>query len=261
MVATTTVCEVRYEYLNYDSPIAFAHRGGDIAAPENTVAAFRHSFELGFRYLETDVHRTNDGVLVAFHDAGLDRVAGLEGTIADHSWDELRGITLGDGHHIPTLDELLETFPEAKFNIDPKADDSVELLGDAILKHSAIGRVCVGSFSDDRISEIKQRLGPNLCTSPGPRGVAAVLAGAYGIGGGRDGRHGCIQVPPRWGVVKVTAGMVRRVHAAGLHIHVWTINDREEMHRLYDMGVNGVMTDKTDVLREVLIERGVWASV
>ena len=249
---------VHYRYLKSDYPLAFAHRGGDVAAPENTVAAFRHATGLGYRYLETDVHRTNDGVLVAFHDSGLERVVGLEGTIADHSWSELEAVGLGDGHGIPTLDELLETFPNSHFNIDPKSDDAVDLLGDAIESHAAVHRVCVGSFSDQRIARLKTRLGDELCTSPGPRGVAAVIAGAYGVGNGGRGDYGCLQIPPKWGVVQVTEAMVRRIHSAGLHVHVWTINDRAEMHRLYDLGVDGVMTDKTDVLREVLLERGAW---
>ncbi len=249
-----------YRYLQSDYPLAFAHRGGNVAAPENTVAAFRHATDLGYQYLETDVHRTNDGVLVAFHDAELERVAGLTGVIADHSWSELQAVRLGDGHTIPTLDELLETFPEAHFNIDPKEDDTVGLLGDAIVQHGALHRVCIGSFSDQRIELLQARLGADLCTSPGPRGVAVVLAGAYGVGNGRQGTHGCLQIPPKWGPVQVTEGMVRRIHSAGLQVHIWTINTREEMHRLYDIGVDGVMTDKTDMLRDVLIERGEWPS-
>lgn len=246
-----------WPFLDHPSSIAIAHRGGDTEGPENTLVAFQAAADLGYTHLETDVHRTADGVLIAFHDADLQRMTGTPGTVADRTWADLCAIDLGGGHRIPTLDELLEALPDAFFNIDPKADDAVEPLGDALARHGAIDRVCIGSFSDDRISRLRRRLGPRLCTAPGPKGIARVLAAARGLAP-RKLPYGCIQVPPRFGPVTLTAPLVTRVQGLGLAVHVWTINDEQTMHDLLDAGVDGVMTDKVRVLLDVLRSRDRW---
>ncbi len=238
-------------------PIAIAHRGGDEQAPENTVAAFEHAWSLGFRYLETDVHRTADGVLAAFHDADLERLSGRPGAIADRTWDELAEIDLGDGHRIPTLDELLERFPDAVFNIDPKADDAVDLLGERLQAHGAVARVNIGSFSDARIQRLIDRLGPTLSTSAGPRDTARILASAKGLGRGPS-RHRCIQVPMVMKGIRLSPSLVAGVQRRGRQVHVWTVNDEATMHTLIDWGVDGIMTDRPSLLRAVLEERGHW---
>lgn len=252
-----------WPYLQHPGTLAFAHRGGNLEAPENTRAAFAHSVDLGINYLETDVHLTKDGVIVAFHDSGLSRVAGLEGTIAEHRWSELQDVDLGGGHRIPTLDDVLESFPDTKFNIDPKSNDVVEPLATALQAHNAVTRVGIGSFSDSRISSLRQRLGPSLCTSPGP--VAAVrllLRARSGIGlrPARNGGFGCIQIPPSMGPVHLDDTLVSGLHELGLQVHVWTLNTLPEIHRILDMGVDGVMTDDPALLRSALIERDDWYS-
>ncbi len=259
-----------WSYLDHPGRYGLAHRGGNEVAAENTVAAFAHAVGLGYRYLETDVHLSLDGVLVAFHDADLARVAGLPGTIADHRWDELAAIDLGDGARIPTMTELLSTFPDARFNIDPKADASVDPLVRVIREQGAIDRVCVGAFSDDRIARSSAALGPGLCTSAGPRHVAALWASA------RAGRalsairanpvirrlarqHGCVQVPAVMrGIRIVDTHFIELTHALGLQVHVWTINDRTQMDTLFDAGVDAVISDRISVLKDVLVERGDW---
>lgn len=260
-----------HAFLDVERPFAFAHRGGDEVAAENTVAAFDHAVGLGFRYLETDVHLTGDGVLVAFHDPELDRVAHADGTIADHTWDELSQIDLGDGGRIPRMDELFATFPDVYWNIDPKADESVDPLSRLILAHDAIDQVCIGSFSDDRIAQMSEHLGPRLCTSAGPKHVA-LLFGAF-VGGRAVSKlrnnalvesvarqHGCLQIPPKIkGIGLVDARSVETAHELGLQVHVWTIDDPDEMHRLFDLGVDALMTDKPSVLKGVMMQRGVWS--
>ncbi len=245
-----------WTYLDRTQPFGFAHRGGSGHAPENTVAAFSRAVSLGYQYLETDVHRTADGVLVAFHDDELERVAGLPGVIGDYDWDRLSEVSLEGEHAIPRLSELLETFPDARFNIDPKADDAVDLLIDAVRDHEAIDRVCIGSFSDTRIARVQEALGPRLCTSPGPKGVVKVLSSAK-LGGRWRSPYGCLQIPvSQRGVRLDSAKLIRQVQALGMQVHFWTINDPDEMNRLLDRGADAIITDEIELLRDVLAARG-----
>ncbi len=245
-----------WTYLDRSQPFGFAHRGGKGPAPENTVAAFAAAVDIGYRYLETDVHRTADDVLVAFHDGGLERMAGLSGGIADHTWERLSEIKLDGEHPIPRLSELLDTFPDARFNIDPKADDAVDLLIETIADHQAIDRVCIGSFSDERIAKVREALGPRLCTSPGPKGVFKVL-GAAKLGRRWDPPYGCLQIPVRAaGLPLDSAKLIRQVKALGLQVHFWTVNDADEMNRLLDRGADAIITDEIELLKDVLASRG-----
>ena len=148
----------------YATPLALAHRGGSTYAPnvgrENTVHAFRQAVDLGYRYLETDVHATADGQLVAFHDDVLDRVTDACGAIAELPWGEISAARIHGVDAVPTLDELFETFPQARFNIDIKAPGAIEPLVEAIRRHGAIDRVCIGSFSDQRLRAARCRGSP-----------------------------------------------------------------------------------------------------
>ncbi len=243
-------------YLDTPTPIAIAHRGGSVAAPENTVAAFRHAWSLGYRYLETDVHLTSDGVLVAFHDGDLERLAGLPGTIEEQPWEALQAIDLGGGNGIPIMAQLLETFPEAKFNIDPKEDNAVEPLGDLIEEAEAVHRVGVGSFDDTRVATFQHRFGADLCTSPGLMEMLAFFAGE--TTGDAFAGHGCLQIPPRFGDFEITSELLDQAHDLGLQVHLWTINEEAEMNRLLDLGVDAIMTDDTQLLKDVLVRRGEW---
>jgi glycerophosphoryl diester phosphodiesterase len=160
---------------------------------------------------------------------------------------------------IPLLEDLLGSFPDARVNIDPKHDRSVEPLIEVLRRCDAVDRVCIGSFSDERLRRLRLRLGAGLCTSMGPRAVARLRLDA------RSGRvhptpAGCVQIPERVRNVTVTnAAVVRAAHRAGLQVHVWTVDDPADMHRLLDLGVDGIMTDRPGVLKEVLQARGQWA--
>lgn len=256
-----------HPYLDHPRPLAIAHRGGTEAAPENSLAAFRAATELGFRYLETDVHLTADGVLVAFHDDALDRVTDATGLVAELPASVVASARIGGTEPIPTLDELLERFPDTRFNIDPKSDHTVVALVAALRRHRAFDRVCLGAFSDDRLRRLRSLAGPELCTAAGPREITSVLAS---VRAGRAGRAGaalarrsspfaCLQVPVRHrGVEIVTSPFVESAHRRGLQVHVWTIDEPAEMHRLLDLGVDGIMTDRPSVLRAVLEDRGSW---
>lgn len=245
-------------FLDHPGPLPFAHRGGAGDWPENTMPAFEGAVALGYRWVETDAHVTADGICLAFHDDRLDRVTDRAGVIAELPYREVRRARVDGREPIPLLEDLLGTFPDLRVNIDPKHDAAVDALAAVIERTGAIGRVCVGSFSDRRIDRLRRALGAELCTSMGPREVARLRAGSYGLPAGRFGAD-CAQVPHRVKGVTVTdRRFVERAHAAGLQVHVWTVDDAAEMHELLDLGVDGLMTDRPAVLRDVLQSRGAW---
>lgn len=243
--------------------LAFAHRGGsyhpEIEGLENTRTAFAHAVALGYTYLETDAHVTRDGVLLAFHDFVLDRVTDREGSLAELTYDEVAAAVIGGREQVPTLVSLLEEFPGARFNIDVKTDAAVEPLADLVRRLAAEDRVCVGSFSERRLARFRSLVGPRVATSCGPAGAAAVRLLPSGRLAGVLTGGAVLQVPHVRGRLRVVnRGFVTRAHAAGRPVHVWTIDEAAEMHHLLDLGVDGIMTDRTDVLREVLVARGQW---
>jgi glycerophosphoryl diester phosphodiesterase len=245
--------------------LAFAHRGGafhpEIEGLENTLTAFQHAVELGYQYLETDVHATRDGVLLAFHDAVLDRVTASTGAIADLGYDDLAGVVVAQREQIPTLASLLERFPEARFNIDIKSDAAVAPLAGLIRRTASHDRVCIGSFDGRRMAAFRKAMDRAVATAHGPAAVAAARFAPLGRLAARVARlpGAAFQVPHRRGRVRVvTEEFVGRAHAIGRPVHVWTIDDPEEMAELLDLGVDGIFTDRTDLLRDVLIARGQW---
>ena len=256
----------KFHFLENDGFLAFAHRGGregdQGGGLENTMPAFQHAVELGYCYLETDVQATRDGVLLAFHDDSLDRVTDGTGRIGDLDYREVARARVGGREPIPRFEELLAAWPDVKINIDPKLDNAVIPLVAALKRGGAIDRVCVSSFSSRRMAWIRGELGPRLCTGTGPLATTRLwLSSLSGpckpIWGGFA--EGCAQIPThKWGIPLADRRFVARAHELGLQVHVWTINDRAEMNRLIDIGVDGLMTDELAVLKSVLIERGLW---
>ncbi|MFE9308416.1 glycerophosphodiester phosphodiesterase [Streptomyces sp. NPDC088353] len=250
----------RHPYLDHPGPIPFAHRGGAADGLENTVAQFRQAAGLGYRYMETDVHATADGRLVAFHDATLDRVTDGAGRIADLPWEDVRQARVGGREPVPLFAELLETFPGVRWNVDVKAEPALRPLLDLIERTNAWDRVCVGSFSEARVVRARRLAGPRLATSYGTRGVLALRLRSWGLPAVPCRSAVAAQVPvSQYGVPVVDGRFVRAAHVRGLHVHVWTINEPALMHRLLDLGVDGIMTDHIDTLRKVMEDRGVWA--
>ncbi len=250
-----------HPFLQHPGVLAFAHRGGTGDGPENTMVAFRHSVELGYNYLETDVHLTADGVVVAFHDDSLDRVTDSKGLISKLSWEQVAQARVGGTETIPRLADLLQAFPGVRINIDPKEDSVVEALAEVIQQHEALDRVCIGAFSDNRLAICRNLLGAGLCTSAGPGATARFRLSNFGFPFHAPPWH-CLQVPVRSkGLKIVDRRFVEHAHRLGLQVHVWTIDHPKEMHDLLDLGVDGIMTDRPIVLRDVLLERGQWVSV
>ena len=244
-------------FLDNQNILAFAHRGDSEAAPENTAAAFQSAVDLGFRYLETDVHCTRDGVLIAFHDDRLDRVTNQKGCIQKLNYADVACARVENCEPIPLMEELLGDFPEARFNIDPKSDTAVRPLIEIIKRTASEDRVCVGSFSDHRLRQIRSAL-PQVCTSMATYEAARAKLNSLGVRLGSLSAN-CAQVPVRWnGVSVVDRRFIQTMKGQGIPVHVWTINDASEMHQLLDMGVDGIMTDRPSVLQAVLLERGSW---
>ncbi|MFF9913168.1 glycerophosphodiester phosphodiesterase family protein [Streptomyces sp. NPDC013457] len=250
---------VRHPYLDHPSPIPFAHRGGTADGLENTAAAFRRAAAAGYRYFETDVHTTADGALVAFHDSTLDRVTDTAGRIRDLPWDAVREARVAGKEPLPLFEELLEEFPEARWNVDLKAESSLVPLVDLIRRTGAWDRICVGSFTESRVARAQRLAGPRLATSYGVKGVAALRLRSLGIPAALRAGAVAAQVPERQGgITVVDRRFVREAHARGLQVHVWTVNEAERMNSLLDLGVDGIMTDHLETLRAVLTDRGVW---
>ncbi|GAB3190053.1 glycerophosphodiester phosphodiesterase [Nesterenkonia suensis] len=254
--------------------LAFAHRGAD-PSRENTMGAFRHAVELGYRYLEIDVRTAACGTLVVFHDEDLDRVTDGAGKLREQTWEQLSALRVGDaartGAGDPADDEarllrfedLLATWDDVHLNVDLKDSAAVEEFVRLVDEHQAHDRVLVTSFHDARRRRAVRRLTRRVATSAGLGATAAfVFLGPLGLTRPLVSRAvdvDCLQVPVRQGPIRVvTAGFLRRCHRAGLQVHVWVVDDPDEMHRLIDLGVDGLMTDDAEALAAVMRERSVW---
>ena len=227
------------------------------------MAAFSAAVGLGFRHVETDVHATRDGVVVAFHDETLDRVTDRSGRVADLAWVQVRAARIGGVDPVPTLEELLGTWPELHLNIDVKSAAAVGPTVEVIERTAAHSRVCVASFSDVRRRAVLRRLSRPVTTSAGTGTTAAfrLAVAARSSGAARRALRevDCLQVPERFGRLRVvTSATVAAARATGTQIHVWTVNDPADMHRLLDLGVDGIVSDRADLLKQVLLDRGQW---
>ena len=216
--------------------------------------AFEYAVNLGYRYLETDVQVTSDGVLVAFHDNDLQRTTGRPGKISELPWSEVSTALVAGNAPIPLLEDLIGAWPEVRVNIDCKSDAAVDALVASLRRNNALPRVCVAAFSDVRLRRLRTALGVELCSALGPLESAMLRFGLLRKPAGQ-----AAQVPVKEGpVTVVNRAFVERSHRLGLQVHVWTIDDRTEMGRLLDLGVDGLMTDRPIILREVLESRGQW---
>ncbi|MBQ0829623.1 glycerophosphodiester phosphodiesterase [Streptomyces tagetis] len=250
---------IRHPYLDHPGPLAFAHRGGAADGLENTLRQFRRAVEAGYRYLETDVHATRDGRLVAFHDATLDRVTDGSGRIGDLTWQTVRRARVAGVEPVPLFEDLLDAFPRARWNVDVKEEAALTPLLELIGRTGAWDRICVGSFSEARVIRAQRLAGPRLATSYGTRGVLNLRLRSWGVPAALRRSAVAAQVPEvQSGIQVVDRRFVRAAHALGLQVHVWTVNEADRMHRLLDLGVDGIMTDHIDTLREVMEDRGVW---
>jgi glycerophosphoryl diester phosphodiesterase len=254
-----------FAYLDAPTPIGLAHRGGARYPPnlglENSLPAFRAAVAMGYRYLETDVHATADGRLLAFHDARLDRVSSGTGRIAATPYAVVSEARIQGTEAIPLLSQVFEEFPDARVNIDMKSAGAIEPLARTVWEHEAVERVCIASFSERRLRVARRLLGPRVATAAGPVGASAMRLTPAILDDLLSTPAPVLQVPAavrvgRRQVRLVTRGLVARAHRLGKHVHVWTVDEAVEMRRLFDLGVDGIVSDRIDTLRDVLAERG-----
>lgn len=250
-------------YLSARSPVAFAHRGGAWEGIENSFEAIQKSVELGFRYIETDVHLSRDGEVVAVHDPTLDRTSDRSGRVRDLTWNEISKARIGGTARIPRLMELLEEFPDVYFNIDAKVPDVVVPLVQIIESGGpkVADRICLASFSDARLRRMRTLTRGAVATSMGQAEVARLRLASYMRTSLRALRFPgqAAQVPISYGGRRVVdRRFVESAHQLGKKVHVWTVDDPMDMHSLLDLGVDGIITDEPAVLKQVMQERGQW---
>jgi glycerophosphoryl diester phosphodiesterase len=257
-------------YFDGPRPLAFAHRGGARAFPENTLMAFQGAIELGFRHIETDVHLTRDGEIVCFHDDRLERTTDGRGLLRDRTLAELKaldaahhftidGITTplrGTGVTIPTFEEALALHPAVKWNVEikPKSERAMEAVVSFLETRGLEERVLVAAADDATNARIRRRIGGRFATSPGIREVFFFwLRARLGLAGLVKPGFDALQVPPSHGPLTVVdRRFVDAAHAHGVQVHVWTIDDPDEMRRLAELGVDGLMTDEPALLLATL---------
>ena len=256
-----------HPYLAVEHPIRLAHRGSRVLWPENTMVAFQGAVDLGYRYLEIDVRQTHDGVVVVFHDPHLGRVANGTGEIKHWLWDDLRRLDAGwsfgagrgyplrgTGVAIPSLDEVFTTFPDCHFNIDLKSPHLEWAVADLIKRHGRSERTLIGSFYDNRLARFRRITRGDVPTSAGPARALAMWA-ASRAGATAGGAEVAYQVPYEHPLLRLDLKYVDAVHASGAQLHAWTVNDAVTMNRMLDLGVDGIVTDRPDVLNEVVSQR------
>jgi len=255
-------------FFTQEHPIAFSHRGGAGLWPENTMEAFQSSYGLGYRFYEMDLHLSRDGTLVVLHDHSLERTTNGGGYVWDHDLEDLERLDAGhwfgpdrgypyrgSGLSIPTVEEVLITFPDAFFTLEMKLDLAVPV-SELISRLNAWDRVMVAGFQDGWLRAFRRITGGRVATSTS-RGEIVAFWSFSRAKLGLSMVASAFQVPPAQnGITILDRRFLEAAHAVGKHVHVWTIDEPDEMRSFLDMGVDGIMTDRPDVLKEVLVERG-----
>jgi glycerophosphoryl diester phosphodiesterase len=249
----------------WNPPLAIAHRGSRLLWPENTMVAFLGAIEMGARHLETDVRVSADGVVHCIHDVTVDRTTDASGLVSDLTSEEIRRLDAGFGHAspegyrfrgsgaaIPTFEELITSFPDAHVVVDLKEDAVVEPMAHLVRRLNMGEQLVVGSFSDARLARFRDLTFGSVATSVGSMSARSWLM-ASRVGRGLSSRASALQLPLQSrGVRVVDRRLVDAAHASGLQVHVWTINDPAQMKELLDLGVDGLVTDRIDLLLELL---------
>ena len=253
-------------YLAGPYPRAMAHRGwclDDLVGMENSLSSFQRALDEGLHYLEIDVHATSDGVVVICHDPTLDRTTDATGPIVEQPWRRVRQARVAGREPVPPLDEVIERFPDALLNIDVKSDSAVAPVLQLLAETQSWDRVALASFSPARLTRIRALGGDQLLTSCSPKDALALRVRGW-LNQMRVGPIGTLlpipaelaQLPHKRGrLTIVDRSLVEAAHQLGIEVHVWTVNAPNHMRELLDLGVDGLITDRPDVLREVLAER------
>jgi glycerophosphoryl diester phosphodiesterase len=261
-----------HPYYTADSnrPLVIAHQGGDGIWPGNTMFAFQNAADLGADVLEMDLHITSDGILVLMHDETVDRTTDGTGEIEAMTLDELKQLDAGydwssdEGDSfpfrgqaitVPTLEEVFAAFPEYRMTIEIKKTNSsmAKLFCETIREYNMQDKVLVASFHDERLKEFRAEC-PEVATSSAKNEttVFVLLTKAF-LGGFYSPKFYSLQVPEESGGITVmTESFVRAAHARNLAVEPWTINDEETMRKFIEWGVDGLITDRPDIMLNVL---------
>ena len=261
-----------HPYFDSPTPHLFGHRGASAKAPENTLVAFERAWACGVPYLETDCHPTRDGEIVILHDPAVDRTTDGSGPARELRFSEVQRLDAGfrftpdggrtfpyrgQGIHIPRLVEVLEHFPEARINLEVKAEDpeAAEEVLRIVRQTGAAPRMLLAAEKDGVLEHIR-KLDPGTAIGSSLGDVVAFFqAFREGEIEGHTPRGQALQIPPRFmGQDLVTPESVEAAHRLDLRIHVWTVNEPEEMVRLLRCGVDGLMSDDPETLVRVARE-------
>lgn len=261
-------------FLRHDRPLFFAHRGGSLLRPENTLTAFEHGLSFGADALELDIQQTRDGELMVIHDPTLDRTTNGSGSVAAYTLDDVRAIDAGytftadggatfpyrgQGITVPTLREVFARFPGIRINIDLKEStpNREERLWALIQEFAAEDRICAGCFTHAALARFRRLTGGRVATSASPREVRSFLfaAATHTTSWWLRPTYDALQVPDTYGALRIVSRTsVIAAHRIGIDVHVWTVDDRAHMRALLALGVDGLMTDRPDLLADVLAE-------
>jgi glycerophosphoryl diester phosphodiesterase len=217
----------------------WTHRGNP--GPENTLEGFSQAWIDGITHFETDIHCTNDGVLVLAHDSDISRLTGVKREIKDLSWKELQNYKIDGQYDWTTLDELHEQFDQARISIDIKSDHALEpFLRWAHEKD--LSQYVVGSFSTVRVNRVRKTY-PHLTTALTSREILCAAAGFGRLLPAHSGER-VAMVPPHFKGVKIlTQSFVSFCSQHAIDINVWTINSPTELEQINHLGINGIITD------------------
>lgn len=243
------------KYLGLDGPFVMAHRGGGKEAPENSHQAIAHSANCGIIVVESDVHATKDGVAILMHDPTVNRTTNSRGSVCDYTWQEIQQMHDLSGDCPVRLVDALEEFPNLRFNIDIKADDTLEpFIKIMAARPQDQKRMCVASFSTRRLRKVRKAL-PNMTFSMGGTEIVRYVLASYLPldWGEKILKHlpgpaqncVCVQIPDRFkGIYPVaTKRVIELAHRRGQQVHVWTVNDLRRAKRLLNRPVEAIITD------------------
>jgi glycerophosphoryl diester phosphodiesterase len=251
-----------HPYLAGPHPRAYAHRGwhvDELAGLENTMAAFRRAVEEGFSYLELDVHATADGVAVVHHDRTLDRTTDGHGPVAATRAVDLARVRVRGREPVPLLADVLAALPATRVTVELKSATAVGPVLEVLARLDAWDRVCVGGYHEAWLRAARRLGGSRLFTSMAKASVVGLRLRAWGRPG-PPVRGELAQLPDRFaGIPVVDADVLRIAHDLGREVHVWTVDDPARMAALLDLGADGLLTDRPDLLRDLLVARGCWA--
>ncbi len=249
-----------HSFFDQEAPLALAHQGGAKEAVDNSSEAFANAHRLGYRYLDIDLQVTRDGVVVAHHDDTLERVTGLSGAVADRTWAELSEARLPNGEPLARFDELCDSYSDAYWNIELKSNHAIGPTVELIRRRGLGPQVCLSTFSDMRMWKLRRSVsGMGSATSTPKYATLWLRISSYvRFVPYRTSAHVSQAPIERKGLTILDERFVRRAHDAGVAVIAWTIDEPGEMHRLLDLGVDGINSDVPTVLKTVLEERGEW---